>query len=366
MAKCTRCGKSGLTLKVDESGFCPSCQDVIRILAKKELEELRRFKEEYSAILPDTHAEAERILADARAQADKIMTEARTQADSIIAEARTQADRITEEARERVDQYRLELEAMKDATEKDIQKAQEKADEKLRKVKSNIGSVTATAEAYIASLLASAADEFAHMSEYSLSKAYQEEHKKKSSSGFSDISLVSLTPSAFKSSAKNGYVVFDLETTGLNYTSDRIIEIGAIKYDGNHREIDRFSTLVNPEKEIPASATAINHITNAMVSGAPPMQDVLPQFVKFVGEYPVVAHNASFDISFLHNAAKRAKQAIIIRYADSLSMARKQFTLSSYRLGNVAEYLGIPVSGAHRSMGDCEMLGAIVKVMLQK
>lgn len=94
------------------------------------------------------------------------------------------------------------------------------------------------------------------------------------------------------------YVVFDLETTGFSPIKDKIIEIGAVKVE--HGEItDKFSTFVNPKVPIPFQITQLTSITDQMVIGAPDIETVLPQFMEFIGDAALVAHNASFDVSFI-------------------------------------------------------------------
>src|SRR5207244_2698851 len=97
------------------------------------------------------------------------------------------------------------------------------------------------------------------------------------------------------------YVVFDFETTGLSpWGGDEVVEIGAMKVFGNDvDETKMFHTLVNPRRIISADATRVNGITNEMVADAPPMDQVLPLFLDFVGSAYLVAQNAKFDMSFL-------------------------------------------------------------------
>ena len=100
------------------------------------------------------------------------------------------------------------------------------------------------------------------------------------------------------------YVVFDLETTGINPERDSIIEISALKVK-DHRVVEEFSTLVNPGRHIPAGATAVNGITDDMVADAPLIEEVLPQFLEFCQGCVPVAHNAGFDMSFIMENARR-------------------------------------------------------------
>ena len=97
---------------------------------------------------------------------------------------------------------------------------------------------------------------------------------------------------------KNIFVAIDVETTGLSPITNELIEVSAIKYDGNKR-IDTFSTLIKPKVRIPYYITNITGITNDMVEEAPEVEEVMPELIDFVGDLPIVAHNANFDYKFI-------------------------------------------------------------------
>ena len=94
------------------------------------------------------------------------------------------------------------------------------------------------------------------------------------------------------------FVVFDLETTGFSPIADKIIEIGAVKVQ-NGKITEKFSTFVNPKIPIPFRITQLTSITDQMVMDAPDIETILPQFLEFVGDAVLVAHNASFDVGFI-------------------------------------------------------------------
>ena len=168
------------------------------------------------------------------------------------------------------------------------------------------------------------------------------------------------------------YVVFDLETTGISVDRDDIIEISAVKVK-NGQVIDTFETLVNPERHIPAGATQVNHITDAMVADAPLLEEAMILFMDFIGEGILVGHNINtFDMKFIYKAAEQLFDKIIPNdYIDTLTMARRCLPeLSHHRLCDVSEHFQISTEGAHRALNDCimnqkcyEKLG---KIMLKK
>lgn len=153
------------------------------------------------------------------------------------------------------------------------------------------------------------------------------------------------------------YVVFDLETTGVNVTEDEIIEISAVKVrDG--AVADTFSTLVNPGRRIPAHATAVNGITDEMVRDAPTIEQALLDFLEFAGKEVLVGHNIhTFDLNFICNAAdKHFGRTVKNDYIDTLYMARSCLPqLSHHKLVDVASYFHINAKGAHRALNDCIM-----------
>lgn len=153
------------------------------------------------------------------------------------------------------------------------------------------------------------------------------------------------------------YVVFDLETTGVRPDADEIIEISAIRVRG-HEAVDRFSTLVNPGRHIPAAASRVNHITDDMVADAPELSEALEGFLEFAGRDILVGHNIqSFDLKFICNASMRVRGSQVENdYIDTLYMARKCLPeLSHHKLSDVAAYFHISTAGAHRALNDCVM-----------
>src|SRR4030065_902970 len=98
----------------------------------------------------------------------------------------------------------------------------------------------------------------------------------------------------------NPIVALDIETTGLDPHKDAIIEIGAVRFNGKRIE-DEWSSLINPGRKIPPFITQLTGITDHMVLEAPPIQKIIPELHRFVGDLPILGHNVGFDLSFLRN-----------------------------------------------------------------
>lgn len=156
---------------------------------------------------------------------------------------------------------------------------------------------------------------------------------------------------------RKNYVVFDLETTGINQNYDVIIEISAVKV--REGEIaGEYSTLVNPGRHIPAGATAVNGITDEMVKNAPDIKVAMAGFLDFIGNSVLVGHNIhTFDMNFAYDAAWQALgKELCNDYIDTLYMARSCLPqLAHHRLTDVSEYFQINTEGAHRALNDCIM-----------
>jgi DNA polymerase III subunit epsilon len=154
------------------------------------------------------------------------------------------------------------------------------------------------------------------------------------------------------------YVVLDLETTGLDYQSEQIIEIGAIKIDANFNEIDRFHTMVGlaPGKELPEFITKLTGITAEDLKGKRSEDDALATLKSFIGNSVVVAQNAPFDLSFIVRGGIEPKEFIctraLVRYVEpELSASLKDVTRRN----------GIVLTGHHRALNDVEATIEVLK-----
>lgn len=164
------------------------------------------------------------------------------------------------------------------------------------------------------------------------------------------------------------YVVFDLETTGISCTSDDVVEISALRVRGG-RITDRFSSLVNPGRPIPYSASQVNHITDEMVAGEPTMGEILPEFLRFIGDDVLVGHNiARFDMKFLHRDCQSLFRKVPGNdYLDTLSFARSRLPgLRSYALTALASHYGLGTVGAHRALKDCELNQQVFELLAKE
>ncbi len=164
------------------------------------------------------------------------------------------------------------------------------------------------------------------------------------------------------------FIVFDVETTGLSaLDGDRIIEIAAMKIrDG--KVIDKFYSLLNPQRLIPVEATRIHNISDEMVSSAPCAADILPQIITFIGGGCVAGHNVRFDLGFLCHELARAGRRLndSTPAVDTLKMARELLPyLSNHRLGYLARSLGVQVTETHRAMADVELTVQVLIRMIE-
>ena len=161
------------------------------------------------------------------------------------------------------------------------------------------------------------------------------------------------------------YCVLDLETTGFSFRTEKITEVGIMKVkDG--KVIDKFECFVNPEKPIPKQVVEVTHITDEMVKNAETIDKVFPKILEFIGDSVLVAHNADFDIGFLKHNAKNLGYTLENTYLDTLKLAKELFPdYKKYKLGIIAENLGIKVEVAHRALDDVDTTVKVLNVMIK-
>ncbi len=152
------------------------------------------------------------------------------------------------------------------------------------------------------------------------------------------------------------FVVFDLETTGLDPKKHEIIEFGAIRVNRDSVNHDTFQSLVKPSRKVPKRITEITGISQAMLDAdGQPIEAALKEFLNFVGDLHLVSFNADFDIAFLQNAAAKHSIAIQNSVSCALKMSRRAWPgRKSYRLVDLAKDGNLSSEGTHRALGDCQ------------
>ncbi len=155
------------------------------------------------------------------------------------------------------------------------------------------------------------------------------------------------------------YVIFDIETTGLSNTQDKIIEIGAVKITSG-QIVDTYSTFVNPEIPLPDKIIKLTNITDDMLKDSFTIDKILPEFLNFIGDSVLVAHNANFDVGFIRTNALNNQIKITNTVLDTLELSRTLFPdLSKHKLNVIAEYLGISLENHHRAVDDAKATAEI-------
>ena len=162
------------------------------------------------------------------------------------------------------------------------------------------------------------------------------------------------------------FVCFDLETTGLYPGNDAITEIGAVLLKNGQVE-DRFQTFVDPKRPIPAEIVRLTGITDQMVQGAPELREAMDQFLAFAGGRPLVAHNASFDLSFVAEACRRLQYSFSPTSLDTLVLARNLLPqLTKHKLDIVAKHLQLPEFSHHRAVDDAATAALILAKLFDR
>lgn len=161
------------------------------------------------------------------------------------------------------------------------------------------------------------------------------------------------------------YAIVDIETTGGNASGSRITEIAIVIHDGT-RIIERWETLVNPEKEIPLPIFALTGITNAMVRHAPVFETIAEKVLELLNDRIFVAHNVNFDYSFIRHELEAAGFKWTARKLCTVRAARKlRPGLRSYSLGNLCRALDIPIENQHRAGGDVNATAILFSRLLE-
>ncbi|MFV1991099.1 MAG: DEDD exonuclease domain-containing protein [Acidimicrobiales bacterium] len=164
------------------------------------------------------------------------------------------------------------------------------------------------------------------------------------------------------------FVVFDVETTGEPVNIGAITEIGAVKLKGGEC-LGTFQTLIDPVRAIPPHISVLTGITEAMITRAPRIEQILPSFLEFVGEAVVVGHNVRYDLSFVGAALERnGYPRLTNRSVDTLPLARRLLAeeVPNCKLGTLARALRLPHQPEHRALHDALATGDLLHYLLER
>lgn len=163
------------------------------------------------------------------------------------------------------------------------------------------------------------------------------------------------------------FCAIDTETTGLKSKDDRVMEIGCVKFDKSG-ELGRFSLLINPECTIPAVVTEITNITNDQVCNEKKFSEIADDFLSFIKDTTIIAHNANFDLGFLNMELERCgKKPLQNQYIDTLQLTRWAFPLNEHwNQVYLAKQFEINIEAAHRAYDDARVCKEIFLKTVEK
>ena len=155
------------------------------------------------------------------------------------------------------------------------------------------------------------------------------------------------------------YIVFDIETSGLNPSKDKIIEIGAIKYIDN-KKVDEFSYLIDPQIKLEPIITTVTGLTDEDLKGKKTIDEVLPLFLDFIKDYPIIGHNVRFDYDFIEaNIKKLNLNHLKNKIIDTLVLSRITiYDSENHKLETLKKYLKLDFN-SHRAVDDCLTCNAL-------
>ncbi|MBH31627.1 MAG: hypothetical protein CMG71_06520 [Candidatus Marinimicrobia bacterium] len=163
------------------------------------------------------------------------------------------------------------------------------------------------------------------------------------------------------------FIAFDFETTGLDPCNHKITEFAAVKFEEG-KATDSFQTLINPERPIPIDVVRKTGISDEMVKGAPKAKEITEGVFEFIGDYPIVAHNLPFDLSFLAKMRDTHLSGEVDNEGyDTVPLAQALlFFLPNHQLGTIGEYLGIASDSTHRALADTEIVGTLFLELIRE
>ena len=163
----------------------------------------------------------------------------------------------------------------------------------------------------------------------------------------------------------NSYICIDLETTGLNPKTDKIIEIGIVKVE-NNRIVREWETLVNPDRKLEPRIVELTGIRDEQLSSAPQIEDVLPILLEIADDFVLLGHSVLFDYSFVKKAAVNQRMTFEKQGIDTLKIARKYLAdLESRSLPCLCKHYGIDHS-AHRALHDARATVELYKKLAEQ
>lgn len=164
----------------------------------------------------------------------------------------------------------------------------------------------------------------------------------------------------------NTYVSIDLETTGLDPKTDKIMEIGAVKVE-NGRIADTYSRLIHPRRLLEEKTTALTGITDAMLEGAPGVETVIGDLIGFSGDLPLLGHHVIFDFSFLKRAAVNQNLQFEREGIDTLKLCRLFMPEEEKKnLSAACAYYQVSMEGAHRALADAMAAHGLYQKLLSQ
>jgi DNA polymerase III epsilon subunit family exonuclease len=155
------------------------------------------------------------------------------------------------------------------------------------------------------------------------------------------------------------FIAFDLETTGLQPTSCRIVEVGAVRFRGDGQVLNEFQSLVNPNYSIPERVIEVHGITDEMVQDEPTFEEVSDRLIQFLGDDPAVllAHNAGFDVGFLSVELGRLRRPLPLNpVLDTCGLARRRVASPNHKLETLGRHFGLVETEVHRALDDAALL----------
>lgn len=164
------------------------------------------------------------------------------------------------------------------------------------------------------------------------------------------------------------FICLDCEFTGLDPEKDRILECAAVRFSCSEI-IDQFDALINPECPISDESFAIHHISQAMISQKPTIDQILPDFLAFVGKQIIVGHGIGYDLAMIERAATRAGTPYTLNLCpciDTLRLARLYGDSPNNSLESLATHFNVPNPGAHRALNDVMMNIEVFKHLIRK